>query len=397
MAATGLSGKQQRLALIGITAAAATLRVAIVGVGPLLDPIRDDLGMSRSVAGLLTTIPYVCMSLFAFAGMRVVAKLGYGRVMQGCLGVLALATLVRAFMPSATLLLLMTVPIGVAIALAGVALPAVVKNRFSERSGKVTGTWVAAMGLGATIAALTAVPLADALGGWRAALAVTAIPPAVAIPLWAWTRARGIPRPHAASLVRPPWRTLLPLAIVFGLQAICYTGAIAWSAALLSQEGFSDVVSGIAPAVISLTGLPFALFIPGLSDGRDRRRWIAVSAAVMASGTFALAFAPATAPWLWMVILSIGDGPLFPLSLTLPLDVARDTHEAAVLSMWTLGIGFALSSIGPVMVGALRDLTGGFELAFAVLASCVVLCGLLGQLVGPGFGRGHAVESPEHA
>ena len=281
MAATGLSGKQQRLALIGITAAAATLRVAIVGVGPLLDPIRDDLGMSRSVAGLLTTIPYVCMSLFAFAGMRVVAKLGYGRVMQGCLGVLALATLVRAFMPSATLLLLMTVPIGVAIALAGVALPAVVKNRFSERSGKVTGTWVAAMGLGATIAALTAVPLADALGGWRAALAVTAIPPAVAIPLWAWTRARGIPRPHAASLVRPPWRTLLPLAIVFGLQAICYTGAIAWSAALLSQEGFSDVVSGIAPAVISLTGLPFALFIPGLSDGRDRRRWIAVSAAVM--------------------------------------------------------------------------------------------------------------------
>ena len=88
-------------------------------------------------------------------------------------------------MPSATLLLLMTVPIGVAIALAGVALPAVVKNRFSERSGKVTGTWVAAMGLGATIAALTAVPLADALGGWRAALAVTAIPPAVAIPLWA--------------------------------------------------------------------------------------------------------------------------------------------------------------------------------------------------------------------
>ena len=44
MAATGLPAKQQRLALIGITAAAATLRVAIVGVGPLLDPIRDDLG-----------------------------------------------------------------------------------------------------------------------------------------------------------------------------------------------------------------------------------------------------------------------------------------------------------------------------------------------------------------
>jgi CP family cyanate transporter-like MFS transporter len=138
MAAAGLSRRQQRLALIGIAATAATLRVAVVGVGPLLDPIRTDLGMSRSVAGLLTTIPYVCISLFAFAGMRVVARLGYGVLVQACLLVLALASLVRAVMPSASLLLLMTVPIGVAIALAGVALPGVVKRRFAERGGQVT-------------------------------------------------------------------------------------------------------------------------------------------------------------------------------------------------------------------------------------------------------------------
>ena len=114
-------------------------------------------------------------------------------------------------------------------------------------------------------------------------------------------------------------------------------------------------------------------------------------------GAFALAIAPTAAPWVWVVIFSIGDGPLFPLTLTLPLDVARDTHEAAVLTMWTLGIGFALAALGPVMTGALRDLTGGFEVPVAVLGACVVACGLLGQLVGPGFGRGHAVELPEHA
>jgi MFS transporter, CP family, cyanate transporter len=125
----------QRLALIGIVATAATLRVAVVGVGPLIDPIRADLGMSRPVAGLLTTIPYVCMSLCAFAGMRVVARLGYGVLVQACLLVLALASLVRAVMPSAGLLLLMTVPIGVTIALVGVALPSVVKHRFADRSG----------------------------------------------------------------------------------------------------------------------------------------------------------------------------------------------------------------------------------------------------------------------
>jgi len=353
--------------------------------------------MSRPVAGLLTTIPYVCMSLCAFAGMRVVARLGYGVLVQACLLVLALASLVRAVMPSAGLLLLMTVPIGVAIALVGVALPPVVKHRFADRSGQVTGAWVAAMGLGATVAGLTAVPLADALGGWRAALALTAIPPAVAVPLWAWTHAQRIPRPHPTAIPRPPWRTLMPLALVFGLQAVAYTGTISWSAPLLSQEGFSDVAAGAAPAVISFAALPFALFVPGLSDGRDRRRWIAVSAAVMAAGAFGLAFAPASAPWLWLVIFAIGDGPLFPLSLTLPLDVARDASEAAVLSMWTLGIGYGLSTLGPVLTGALRDISGSFTLPIAVMGACVVAAGLIGQRVHPGFGREAPLELVERA
>ena len=47
------------------------------------------------------------------------------------------------------------------------------------------------------------------------------------------------------------------------------------------------------------------------------------------------------------------------------------------------------------MTGALRDLTGGFEVPVAVLGACVVACGLLGQLVGPGFGRKPALELAE--
>jgi len=379
--------RNQRLALTGIVATAATLRFAVVGVGPLLDSIRVDLDISRSVAGLVSTIPYACMSLFSFAGMRVASRLGYGALTQACLLALAVASLVRAFMPGAALFLLLTVAIGVAIALVGVALPPVVKALFPSRGGQVTGAWVSAMGLGATIAALTAVPLADALGGWRWALAVTAIPPAVAIPLWRYTRAERIPRPRPAPTRRPPWRITLVLALVFGLQGICFVGLIAWASPLLSEAGFSDFAAGLAPAVISLASLPFALLVPGLSDGRDRRRWVAASATVMATGVFALAFAPEAAPWVWLVIFAIGDGPLFPLSLTLPLDVARDTSEAAVLTMWTLGIGFALAGLGPVLVGALRDLSGGFELPIALLGACVVACGLLGQAVGPGFGR----------
>src|SRR5690242_12955530 len=111
------SGNQSRSALAGILAVAVCLRIAIIGVGPLIDPVRDAFGTSHSVAGLLTTIPFVCMSVFAFAGRRMVAETGYGSLIERCLLVLAAASLVRALMPSALLLLLATVPIGVAIAL----------------------------------------------------------------------------------------------------------------------------------------------------------------------------------------------------------------------------------------------------------------------------------------
>lgn len=375
------------MAIAGIIAAAICLRLAIIGVGPLIEPLRHSLGISRGVAGLLTTIPFICMSVFAFAGTYVIARVGYARLVELCLLVLAITTALRAVMPTASLLLLMTVPIGIAIALAGVALPAVVKHGFARRGGAATGAYVAAMGFGAAMASVTAVPLAHALGGWREALAVTALPALVAIPIWRRSRVGEVP-PHApGSVRRPPWRTCLLLALVFGLQSICFTGTIAWVAPLFSQHGLGDVAAGTTPALLSLLAVPFALLVPGLSDGKDRRLWILGGAIVLSGATLALALAPTTAPWLWLVLFAIGDGPVFPLTLTLPLDVARNTSEAAALSTWTLGLGFALSAVGPVLVGGLRDISGGFALPLTVLAACALACGLLSQLVHPNYGR----------
>ena len=54
------------------------LRPQVIGVGPLLPQIRDDLGISHGVAGLLSTIPVLCMGLFAPAGPWLARRLGQG-------------------------------------------------------------------------------------------------------------------------------------------------------------------------------------------------------------------------------------------------------------------------------------------------------------------------------
>ena len=50
------------------------LRPQIVGVGPLIPAIQDDLDISHAVAGLLSTIPVLCMGVFALPAPQVLAR-----------------------------------------------------------------------------------------------------------------------------------------------------------------------------------------------------------------------------------------------------------------------------------------------------------------------------------
>ena len=78
--------------------------------------------------------------------------------------------------------------------------------------------------------------------------------------------------------------------------------------------------------------------------------------------------------WLWAVVLGIAIGPLFPLTMTLPLDAAEQPAEVAALAGMMLGIGYTLSATSPLLLGVLRDATGGFT---AVLWALVGVAALL--------------------
>jgi MFS transporter, CP family, cyanate transporter len=370
-------------ALIGILAAALTLRTAILVVGPVIEDIRAETGMSSAAAGLLGTIPFLCMGVFAFAGVPLVQRLGNHRVVALGLVLLGLGGLLRAAMPTGGLLIAATIPLGMGIAIAGLALPGVVNDQFPQRAGAITGAYVAALSVGGAVAALATVPLADALGSWRWAFAVITVPTLAAVPIWLLTPHRGRRpaarprRPTRRPALRPP-RLGLILAGVFGFQSMCFAAMVSWVAAVYIDAGWSDAAAAAATAAIPLTTIPAALVIPALSDGRDRRWWLFGCGIVMTVGMMGLAFAPLAAPWVWLVAFSVGAGALFPLSLTLPIDLRDGAVAVTQLTAWMLGLGYFLSALGPVIVGALRDLTGGFTAAIAVVGALGALSGLLG-------------------
>src|SRR5690349_7859927 len=77
-----------RLLIVGIVLSALSLRPAITSLGALLEEVRDGLGMSGSVAGLLTSVPPLCFAVFGVMAPRLARRFGPGAVV--CAGMAAI-------------------------------------------------------------------------------------------------------------------------------------------------------------------------------------------------------------------------------------------------------------------------------------------------------------------
>jgi CP family cyanate transporter-like MFS transporter len=354
---------------------ALALRPQLVGVGPLLPEIDDDLGISHAVAGLLGTIPVLCMGLFAPPAAYLAGRLGTRAAIAACLAGIAGFGLLRAAAPGAPLVLTLTFPIGVGMGLAGALIPVAVKERFAHRPAFASGVYTTGITGGAALSSGLAVPIAGALGGWRASLAVFS---GVTILLFLAWMALTPPARERPPITPPrlPWgrRLVWVLVAVFALQSIVYYGLVSWMPDSFQERGWSAEAAGSLVGVMSIAGLPSGLLLPFLADRLgSRRQWLGITAGALFLATVGIATLPG-AGWVWAALAGLGIGASFPLTLTLPLDVARDPADTGAVVGLMLGAGYTIAAAGPFLLGAARDLTGSFTASLWVL---VVVAGAL--------------------
>ncbi|MDQ1020651.1 CP family cyanate transporter-like MFS transporter [Streptomyces afghaniensis] len=164
-----------RLLVLGIVLSALNLRPAITSLGALLEEVRDGLGMSGSVAGLLTSVPPLCFAVFGVMAPRLARRFGAGAVV--CAGMAAIATglAIRPYAGGTAGFLAASALALMGIAVSNVLMPVIVKHWFPDRVGSMTGLYSMALALGTALAAAVTVPLTDALGGsWQSGLALWA-------------------------------------------------------------------------------------------------------------------------------------------------------------------------------------------------------------------------------
>jgi CP family cyanate transporter-like MFS transporter len=345
------------------------MRPVLASVPPIIDEVRTAYALSSAAAGALTAAPVVCMGLFAPAAGWVAARWGTGRAVAGALVLLAIAAGVRP-LGGPALLFAGTVAAGIGVAVGGALLPALVRVRFPDRVGPMTGVYTTALIGGALIGAGLTEPLSGVLpGGWRSALAFWAIPAAAALVVW-WV-ARPAPPATGSPPARGRWspwrsRTAWLATVYMGGQSLLYYAALAWLSARYTVLGWTPRAAGGLLALFSAAQLVTALGLPVLAR-RDPRPAIAGALVTTMASLVLIALAPLAAPAVWATVLGLGVGGSFALALTVVGQVAPTPADTPRASGMAFFVGYLLAAAGPVAVGLLHDATGGYRWPYLAL------------------------------
>ncbi|GAQ59509.1 CynX/NimT family MFS transporter [Streptomyces acidiscabies] len=397
----------KRLLVLAIVLTAVNLRPAVTSLGALLEEVRDGMGMSGGVAGLLTSVPPLCFAVFGITAPRLANRFGATRIVGAGLIALTAGLLLRPYAGGVPGFLAATALALMGIAVGNVLMPVIVKQHFPDRVGPMTGVYSMALALGTATAAAITVPLTGAMGeGWRVGLVVWAGLAGVAVVPWMLVRragadagngeparalaarARGAaqsaggPASGAAPLRITRSRTAWALAVFFGLQATGAYVTMGWLPQIFRDAGVSAGTAGLLLAVTMVLGVPLAFVIPRLATRLPHQGPIVVALGVCGlAGYTGLYVAPAAGAWLWALLLGVSNCA-FPLALTMVGMRARTGAGVARLSAFAQSVGYLISIPGPLLIGVLYQSTGDWHVPLTLMALLLVPQTAVGVLAG---------------
>ncbi|VVO08904.1 2-nitroimidazole transporter [Pseudomonas fluorescens] len=397
------SDKHSVPAVIGLLVLSIALRPAIVSIGPILLLIQNQYGLTFTQAALLTSIPDVCMGIFALVAPNLSRRFGTDRCVIAALVLLGAACLLRAVSPDAVFLLLSTFLVSIGIAIAGALIGGWIKAHFPHRPAFFMGIYAAGLSVGATLSALFTAPITEFAQNWRVGAGIWSLLCVTAVISWLWMARRfatSAPKVNTvdnrSAVIRMPWSNPQAwlVALYFGSSQFVVYALFAWLAPASTETALTTLPAGV------LLGLFTAVFAiasvgAGLIPGRahDRRGLLGITTVLALIGTAGMAFAPETSPILYVLLVATGLGMSFTVGMTLPLDNSKTPAEAGAWTVFMLFIGYLIAALGPVCFGALRDYTGSYDLAYDMLFAVLLFMLCLTPILKPASETGLQVPA----
>jgi CP family cyanate transporter-like MFS transporter len=349
---------------------AINLRPAVASIGPVLHRIEIGNGLSTGWATALTALPVLCFGLLAPVAPVVARRLGVHGAVGLAMCLLLAGQLIR-LTPGVGFLFFGSALVGGSIAIGNVLLPVIVRRDFTDHAGTAMSIISACLIGFAALAAGVTVPVADALGGgWRPGLGIWAAPAAIAALIWLPAlisrSARPPDAPPAAPAVarRDALRRLRrnPLAwqvtLFFAVQSGGFYATLAWLPSIFRSHGASEADAGVLLSVTLIVGIFTGLTIPSLAGRlRDQRVLVAGTCLMSGLGWTGILVAPMSAPYLWVILLGLGQNGSFPLALMFIVLRGGSVRTTEDLSVMAQSVGYVLAALAPLAVGTIHGVT----------------------------------------
>ncbi|MBG0619657.1 MFS transporter [Enterobacter sp.] len=349
------------------------LRPILASVGPLFSVLQREAGLTATQFSLLTTLPVAMMGLAALCGPWLLARIGAVRGIMLGLFILLVACSLRGFSTSLAGLMGTALLGGASIGTIQALMPALIKKAYMQTASTIMSLFSTGIMAGAAVAAASAEPLFSWLS-LKPALAMAGVLALLALMLWLPL----VKQPQGEQTAHEPVtlstsRTGL-LLLFFGVGTGAYTLVLAWLPPLYIQAGWSARSSGYMLAWLTLTEVAAGFAVSALiGKFPDRRVPLITVLLLLLAGLLCLVFSPGTTPILSTLLLGIGIGALFPLSLIVTFDHARTPAQAGKLLSKVQGGGYMIAALMPLVAGIVRDSSVSLTSAWLVMSAGVVL------------------------
>ena len=386
---TEVAVKKTARILLGLSLVliAFNLRPVFSSFSALLPEIVASTGMSTFTAGLLTTLPVLCLGVFAPLAPRFAQQIGVEKTLLLVMFILSIATLMRG-VGTLPFLFIGSALAGACIAVGNVLLPGVVKRDFPDRAAIMTGLYTMALCGGAAAAAGVTVPVKNLLNGsWQWALAFWGLPAVLVLLIWLPQSLRKNHHSHGARIkVAGLWRDRLAwqITLMMGFQsALAYT-VFGWMAPVLRERGLSGETAGLLVSVSIVAQVVACLLVPSIAIRCKTQSVLNVSLYFCAViGFLGLLYAPLAGAWGWAILQGLGQGGLIAAAMIVIVLRSKDALIAAHLSGMAQCVGYTMAALGPLLMGMIHSFTGSFIWGGALL----ITLGIVGSIAGWGAGR----------
>ena len=367
------------LVLGGIIALAAAIGIGRFVYTPILPPMEEGLGLTKSQAGFIASANFLGYLLGALAASTPRLPGSRRTWLVGTLAVSALTTAAMGLTGSMPLFLLLRFVGGVASAFVLVFASALVLDRLiAAGRGDLAGLLFAGVGLGIAISAALVSGLLYAGGDWRDLwLASGGLALAAVVAVFALVPDRGADgKASGSGKASGNQRALVSLIVAYGLFGFGYVITATFLVAIVRDAPEIRPLEPLIWIVVGLAGAPSVIFWSKVGARIGIPQAFVVACLVEAVGV--------AASVLWIsaagvILAGILLGGTFMGITALGLIEARRLTSGdprRILALMTAAFGLG-QIVGPSFAGVLFDISGSFLLPSMAAAGALLVAALL--------------------